>query len=89
MGDFKFIVFLVCFMALMGMLGFYITEDITNPVVQENINYSNSVDGETSFTSYKSGLAVITGSDILLISLIGAVLTSILVFVGLRYVRGQ
>lgn len=89
MGDFKFITFIVLFMALIYMFGYYAVMDIDNPTVQDNINFSNSVDGEASYSSYKTGLASLTTSDIIIVSMIGLVLTSILGFVALRYVRGQ
>lgn len=89
MGDFKFISFLVLFMALIYMFGYYAFSDITNPQIQDNINFSNSVDGEASYSSYKTGLLSLTGSDLIIVSMVGLVLTSILGFVALRYVRGQ
>ena len=89
MGDFKFIVFMVIFLGILGMFGYYINEDINNPNVQDTFNYTDSTGGESSFSSYRSGLGVLTSSDYLIIATFGAIMVSILAFVVLRYVRGQ
>lgn len=89
MGDFKFIVFMVFFFAIMGVFGYYINEDINNPSVQENFNYSDSTGGEASFTSYKSSMSMLTTSDYIIIAAFGSAMLAILVFVILRYARGQ